>query len=80
MTLKEILSGKVAVRVNNYEKAEFEGICNKEGYSVANRTSKRIVLDCYAESGGYIDNSAEIAYVVNGYTIITFEELKERLK
>jgi hypothetical protein len=78
MTLKEILSGKVAVNCGNREEqSKVENLIMEENQRfIAWENSYYIVLQKY----GYCNALMSGEFNPDGYTIITFDELKERLK
>ena len=78
MTIKEILSGKVAVKCENREeRSKVENLIMEENQRFIEwENSYYIVLQKY----GYCNALITSEFNPEGYTIITFKELKERLK
>ena len=80
MTLKEILSGKVAVRVDEDSLPKLELLCLNidKDFDISGMRQGYYTFPYWVDNPNFLLNVSK-SYC-KGYTIITFDELKERLK
>lgn len=79
MTLKKVLSGKVAVEIDDKDFNKFKELCHKENIIVGNGTRNG---NCYIVIGGkdfYGIGEFYKTDFLNSTKIITFDELLERM-